>query len=271
MEMFKYSAEIGGNAHIAHISLSISDQVLIFLVLPNIRPKFARFATVFTSVPQKLPLPLISEEADIERGDSVLRALLKECIWNLSIQIRGVPRDHSKLETECWTALKRYSLQPPLYTTKLRATKIRRSLFNVSEKYTKNIVKLFPVICTPLFCSIFTLFLLSLCALYFFCRAINEGRTAYFSVFVVSLNVTTFCDVRGFLNSDPSFDDKESSRPLPIDGSLAEVLHHCYARIAFEVMFWLQYLRWLIFCCGHSSTRHKIHARTVCAVILYST
>lgn len=164
MEMFKYSAEIGGNAHIAHISLSISDQVLIFLVLPNIRPKFARFATVFTSVPQKLPLPLISEEADIERGDSVLRALLKECIWNLSIQIRGVPRDHSKLETECWTALKRYSLQPPLYTTKLRATKIRRSLFNVSEKYTKNIVKLFPVICTPLICSTFT----SLSVLYFF-------------------------------------------------------------------------------------------------------
>jgi hypothetical protein len=71
MEMFTYSAEIGDDAHIAHISLSISDQVLNFLVLPNIRTKFARFAAVFTSVLLRPPLPLISEEADIERGDPV--------------------------------------------------------------------------------------------------------------------------------------------------------------------------------------------------------
>jgi hypothetical protein len=80
MDMFKNSAEIGGTAHIAHTSLSISDQVLIFLVLPNIRPKFARFATVFTSVLQRLPLPLISVVADVERGGSVFRKLLKECM-----------------------------------------------------------------------------------------------------------------------------------------------------------------------------------------------
>ena len=78
--MFTYSAEIGDNAHRAHISLSISDQVVIFLVLPNIRTKFARFATVFTPVLQRLPLPRISEEADNERGIAFFCTLLKECL-----------------------------------------------------------------------------------------------------------------------------------------------------------------------------------------------
>lgn len=69
--MFTYSAEIGDNAHVANTSLSISYQVLNFLVLPNIRTKFARFATVFTSVRQRLPQTRTSEEADFERGVSV--------------------------------------------------------------------------------------------------------------------------------------------------------------------------------------------------------
>ena len=96
-----------------------------------------------------------------------------------------------------------------------------------------NIVKLFQLICTPLICT--PLMCATLYAPIFL--SLNKDGTTHFSVFVVSLNVTTFCDVCGFFNSDPSVNEKESSRPLPMDGSLAEVLHHYFARSAFEVIF----------------------------------